>query len=228
MHPSHSFKQLVELYQNSGVNAIEFGIPSKNPLLDGSLIQNLHQIMRTSGVNFEKSLEILKSCQDLIKIPVFGMTYSDVVLETGEERFLSECKDAGLAGVIVPDMNVKQVKGIVSVKFVDIYNEEELIQSIGYDVIYLRISRALTGQKSLVDEERIRDTVKRIRKITRSLIVGGFGINSENDIRSMMSLGLDGLAISTSILRAIEELSLEDVSSRIRNFSDIINESYKI
>jgi hypothetical protein len=43
-----------------------------------------------------------------------------------------------------------------------------------------------------------------------------------------MSFGLDGLAISTSILRALEELPLDLVGRKIRSFSSSLKRSYKI
>ncbi len=226
-HPRYSSLELIKLYQETGVNAIEFGFPSANPWLDGPLIKRFHQLMRSSGIDYRKSFEIFDEIKSSINIPVFLMTYSDVVRGVGENKFLLDCKTHGFSGAIVPDMELGRTEGLMSVKFVDVYKDKLQDLKPDYDLFYLRASQAQTGQKAIIDEDRLKKVVDHLRRSTNSYIISGFGIETEEDTRKMMSYGFDGLAISTSILRAVEKTSLDQVREKIRSFSLAMRESYK-
>ena len=222
MHPRFSSLELVRLYEESGVNAIEFGFPSTNPWLDGLLIKNLHEFMRSSGLDYEGSMRIFSEIRSSIGIPTVLMTYSDVVLRVGERKFLSDCKTLGFSGAIIPDMDLGQMEGLTRVKFVDIYKDPLEDLQTDFDIFYLRTGQGRTGQRALVDEDRLKDMVRFLKKKTSSYIIGGFGIETEQDVRKMMSFGFDGLAISTSIIKAIGDQSLDIAREKITRFSSAI------
>jgi tryptophan synthase alpha chain len=227
-HPCYSTLELVKLYVASGINAIEFGFPSKNPWLDGPLIKRLHEFMRTSGIDYKNSHEIFSEIRSRVNIPVFLMTYSDVVLAVGERQFLVDCKLSGFSGAIIPDMELDRIEGLMNVRFVDIYKDDLKQLRFDYDLFYLRASKAQTGERPVIDEARLTRAIDYLKSNTNAPVISGFGIETEEDITRMMSFGLDGLAISTSILRALEELPLDLVGRKIRSFSSSLKRSYKI
>jgi tryptophan synthase alpha chain len=215
------------LYQNSGVSVIEFGVPSENPWLDGPTIRKMHHSMLESGIDFWKSLEIFRASKATVSIPAFVMTYSDAVLKVGETVFLSECRKAGFTGVIIPDMEIKPFEGLMTVRFLDVYQEQRLPKgSRNYDIFYLRISQRPTGQSAQVDESQLKKAIMNLRRKTDSLIIGGFGIKTTGEVEEMMSLGFDGLSISTEILRTIDENQLDVASMKTKVFAATINEAY--
>ena len=48
--------------------------------------------------------EFVKKIRVDIKIPMVFMTYANVVYSYGAEKFISNCKEVGIDGLILPDL----------------------------------------------------------------------------------------------------------------------------
>src|ERR1035437_7479693 len=91
----------------SGIAALEIGIPHSDPLADGPVIQRAGQIALEHGMTVEGCLE-LAAVVASEGTPVVLMTYINPILAYDPRKFAAEAAQAGVAGIIVPDLPVEE------------------------------------------------------------------------------------------------------------------------
>lgn len=92
--------------EEGGADAIEVGIPFSDPVMDGPVIQEASRRALEDGATPSSVLGTVKEAG--LGVPVALMTYANPVWHAGHASFLSECVDAGVSGVIVPDLPVDE------------------------------------------------------------------------------------------------------------------------
>ncbi|MBF1149630.1 MAG: tryptophan synthase subunit alpha, partial [Cloacibacterium normanense] len=96
--------EIMKTIQNSGADMMEIGMPYSDPVADGPVIQEAHELALKNGMTIAKLFSQLKSVKDEIKIPVILMGYINPVLSFGFEKFCEECANSGVSGLIIPDL----------------------------------------------------------------------------------------------------------------------------
>src|SRR5437879_5367414 len=91
----------------SGIAALEIGIPFSDPLADGPAIQHAGQAALENGMTVGACLE-LAAAVAREGIPIVLMTYINPILSHDPRRFAAEAAQAGVAGIIVPDLPVEE------------------------------------------------------------------------------------------------------------------------
>src|SRR5256886_3231973 len=87
----------------SGIAALEIGIPHSDPLADGPVIQRAGQVALEHGMTVSGALDVAKAV-GAEGVPVVLMTYINPVLSYDPRKFSAEAAQAGVAGVIAPDL----------------------------------------------------------------------------------------------------------------------------
>src|SRR5438046_8305080 len=95
----------------SGVAAIEIGIPHSDPLADGPVIQRAGQAALQHGMTVAGALEVAAGVAKE-GVPVVLMTYINPVLAYDPRKFAAETSQAGVAGVIVPDLPIEEAEPV--------------------------------------------------------------------------------------------------------------------
>ena len=95
---------LVRTAATSGADLIELGIPFSDPLADGRTIQASSQAALKGGVTVGKALGTAAAARRLTDVPILFMTYLNPILAFGLERFCRAAREAGIDGLIVPDL----------------------------------------------------------------------------------------------------------------------------
>src|SRR4029077_14787963 len=91
----------------SGIAALEIGIPFSDPLADGPVIQHAGQVALEHGMTVAASLELAAAIARE-GIPIVLMTYINPILSHDPRRFAAEAAQAGVAGIIVPDLPIEE------------------------------------------------------------------------------------------------------------------------
>src|SRR6266851_2772210 len=91
----------------SGIAALEIGIPFSDPLADGPVVQRAGQIALEQGMNVGAALEVAATIANE-GVPVVLMTYINPILAHDPRRFAAAAAQAGVAGVIIPDLPVEE------------------------------------------------------------------------------------------------------------------------
>src|SRR5215813_10474647 len=95
---------VMKALQDNGADMIELGMPYSDPLADGPVIQQSSSIALANGMTIKKLFEQLKEFRNEIHLPVLLMGYMNPVLQYGFEKFCSDAADAGIDGLILPDL----------------------------------------------------------------------------------------------------------------------------
>lgn len=207
-------KKFYSIMKNlQGIDIIEYGIPSENPFLDGSIIANAHKhVTHGLGVNAEISLSLIGGLTD-IKQPRFVMTYA----RDGRNLhgFIKLCLLNGIHGVFAPDVSIEEARRIslvvsslnmAYIGFIhDQMNENEIMQTIDLsDMVYLKVSPGTTGQRGEFCDSFIADLEERISRMRdhkRDLIIAtGIGIQSADQVEILSKLDINMIIVGTSLM----------------------------
>lgn len=97
-----------------GVAALELGIPSPDPHLDGPVIAAAARQASAGGATVASSLEVASRIAAATDVPVVLQTYAEPLLAYGPRRFALDAAAAGVAGAIVPDLAKGQRESVAT------------------------------------------------------------------------------------------------------------------
>lgn len=96
--------------EKAGADLIEIGIPFSDPVADGPVIQESNKIALNNGMNLKLLLHQVREIRRQAKLPIILMGYLNPVLQYGVEQFCTDASQAGVDGVILPDLPLHEFK----------------------------------------------------------------------------------------------------------------------
>ena len=134
-------EQIVYAMVDAGADLIELGIPFSDPTAEGPVIQEANVRALSAGTTTDKIFDLVRELRRGVTIPMIFMTYANVVFSYGTERFLSNCRDVGIDGLILPDVPYEEKEEFLpacrkyGVDFVSIVRENTDIPcAIGFGI----------------------------------------------------------------------------------------------
>lgn len=100
---------VVRAVVEAGADAVEVGIPFSDPVMDGPTVQRASVEALAAGATPDSVVAGLARITGDLPVPVVTMTYANVVLHPGPDGFAARLADAGVAGVILPDLPVDEL-----------------------------------------------------------------------------------------------------------------------
>ena len=97
-------EQLVLAAAEAGADLIELGIPFSDPTAEGPVIQGANMRALAGGVTTDLIFGLVRRLREQTQVPLVFMTYANVVFSYGTERFLTQAAQAGVDGLILPDV----------------------------------------------------------------------------------------------------------------------------
>ncbi len=88
----------------AGVKLIEIGMPFSDPLADGVAIQHSSEVALRHGMNLDIMFKQVAEITRTTGLTVVLMGYLNQLLTVGAENFLQACRQAGVSGLIIPDL----------------------------------------------------------------------------------------------------------------------------
>lgn len=183
--------------QQRGIDMIEVGMPFSDPLADGPVIQSAGTVALRNGMTTSLLFSQLRAVKDQVTIPLVWMGYLNVVMHYGFEAFFSDCREAGISGVIIPDLPfddyLSQVKPIADrydirvVMMITPETSDERIRFIDQHTdgfIYMVSSASITGAQQSFGEAKL-EYFRRINAMQlRNPRMIGFGISNRQTLES--------------------------------------------
>ena len=99
---------LLRAIADTGADAIEVGVPHSDPVMDGGVIQQASSAALAAGTRPADVFATIREAA--LDVPVAVMTYMNPVLRRGVEEFLDDVAEAGVSGMIVPDLPVDEAE----------------------------------------------------------------------------------------------------------------------
>lgn len=183
--------------QQHGIDMIEVGMPFSDPLADGPVIQSAGTVALRNGMTTSLLFSQLRAVKDQVTIPLVWMGYLNVVMHYGFEPFFSDCREAGISGVIIPDLPfddyLSQVKPIADrydirvVMMITPETSDERIRFIDQHTdgfIYMVSSASITGAQQSFGDAKL-EYFRRINAMQlRNPRMIGFGISNRQTLES--------------------------------------------
>jgi tryptophan synthase alpha chain len=213
-HPSK--KRSIEVGKRlaaSGIAALEIGIPHSDPLADGPVIQRAGQVALEHGMTVAGALEVAAAVAGE-GIPVVLMTYINPILAFDPRKFAAEAAQAGVAGVIVPDLPIEEaepVAGWLRAASLDTVfmvapttppDRIGVITSASSGFVYCVTVTGITGvRKELPDG--VLELFAEVKNRTTLPVAAGFGISRQEHLRALRGK-LDAAAVGSAIVEEVE------------------------
>ena len=202
----------------NGADLIELGIPFSDPTAEGPVIQGANLRALNGGIKTDMIFEFVKKIRVDIKIPMVFMTYANVVYSYGAEKFISNCREVGIDGLILPDLPFEEKDEFLPIchKYgVDLIsliaptsaNRISMIAKEAEGFIYLVSSLGVTGTRSEITTD-LGSIVKVIRENTDIPCAIGFGISTPEQAKKMADLS-DGAIVGSAIIKQLEKYGPE-------------------
>jgi tryptophan synthase alpha chain len=198
----------------SGAAALEVGIPFSDPLADGPVIQRAGQAARAAGTTVETCLEIASGIASEGAAPLVFMTYINPVLAYDPRRFAADAAQAGVAGVIIPDLPADEsgpvtgwlsAAGLDTIFLVAPTSTDDRIEaacraSTGF--VYCVTVTGITGARTELDPG-LRRLLGRVRSHTSLPVAAGFGISRPEHLETLKGVA-DAAVVGTALVAEVE------------------------
>jgi tryptophan synthase alpha chain len=218
---------VMKALQSAGADMIELGMPYSDPLADGPVIQQSSAVALANGMTIETLFEQLKKFRLHIQVPVILMGYLNPVLQYGFEKFCAEAAEAGIDGLILPDLP--------EYEFETLYGQ--VIQKYGLDFIFLvtpetteervkKLDALSTGFLYAVSSSSTTGSDKQMQPVEAYLerlqryglknpVLVGFGIKDKASFGAACAYA-NGAIIGSAYIRSLENVT--DIQSATVNF----------
>ncbi len=208
-------KDIVLLFEECGADIIEIGVPFTDPLADGPTIQMASERALKAGITLKKVISFVKDLRQSTRIPLVLMTYYNPVFKYEEENFLRDAKDAGVDGIIIPDLPPDEAKSLISssqkISLNTIFllaptSTPERIKKVAKasrGFIYYVSVTGITGSTLLLNGS-METLISEIRKYTDKPVAVGFGISTPDEASAISKVS-DGVIVGSAIVKRLNE-----------------------
>ncbi|GHT78574.1 tryptophan synthase alpha chain [Actinomycetota bacterium] len=197
---------------DAGADLIEIGIPFSDPIAEGPVIQDANLRALAAGTTVDKLFELVRKLRRQTSVPLVFLTYLNPVLHYGYNRFFATCQEAGIDGIIIPDLpydEKDEIKDVAAAHDVDIISliaptSASRVATIAHDAtgfIYLVSSLGVTGVRSQITTD-LESIISIIRQVTDIPVAVGFGIHSPEQAQQIAQLA-DGVIVGSAIVKII-------------------------
>lgn len=98
-------KEIIKVQEEAGTDVIELGVPFSDPAADGPVIQDASYRSIQLGTNIHKIFKAVEEVRNEgCEIPIVFMLYYNTILHYGVDAFVKKCTQAGVDGMIIPDL----------------------------------------------------------------------------------------------------------------------------
>ncbi|MFY0516052.1 tryptophan synthase subunit alpha [Streptomyces anulatus] len=204
-----SLDTLHALAEHAGV--LELGVPCADPVMDGPVIRAATEQSHAAGFRMRDVFLAARLLSAESPVNLLIMTYWGPVAAYGPERFAREARDAGVAGVIVPDLPADGTAWLSAARSAGLHtvllprhgaDDAELarIGAAGGGMVYAPGLPGLTGSTDPLDGG-LEAFVRRARDLTALPVGVGIGVSSPERARAVSEYA-DSVIVGSALIRA--------------------------
>lgn len=215
----------------SGVDIIEVGVPYSDPLMDGPVIQHAVAHALAGGTRVDDVFAATRAVRDA-GAPPLVMTYWNLVLRRGVDRFADDLLAAGGAGLITPDLvpdeagdwvAASERTGLDRVFLVAPSSTPERIDIVtratrGF--VYAASTMGVTGTRATVGSAAA-DIVERTRAHTDLPVCVGLGVSTGDQAAEVAGFA-DGVIVGSALVAVLG--SVREPAARCRALRELAGE----
>lgn len=216
-------KNVIKKLSATGVDLIEIGFPYSDPIADGPVIQASYTRALDDKVSAPQIFAAIKDLKGEELPPLVAMVSYAIVFRIGVDQFLTNCNEAGISGLIIPDLpgaEAAEVFEQVRSKGLDLIQlvapttprsrVKEILQSCSGFVYCIAVS-GITGERQDVADALL-EQLKWLREETSLPLAVGFGISQPEHVEPLRGLA-DGVIVGSAIVREFQKVADGDSNS---------------
>ncbi|MGY6530590.1 MAG: tryptophan synthase subunit alpha [Cyanobacterium sp.] len=231
-------ERAIALLAENGADMIELGVPYSDPLADGPVIQAAATRALQKGVNLDQVLDLVKRVVTKVSTPIILFTYYNPIFYRGAEQFLSQIAEAGVKGLVVPDLPLEEAEnflqlaeanGVEVTLLVAPTSPMERIKAIALKsqgFIYLVSVTGVTGMRNEI-QTRVKDLIAQLNSATDKPIGVGFGISEPSQATQIREWGADGVIVGSAFVKRLANQDPEDGLRAIGEFCAELKQAIK-
>lgn len=212
--------------QEIGVTAIEVGIPFTDPVADGPTIEKAGERALANGTNLRNVLETLQSFANEVTIPLVAMTYLNPILAYGVAAFARDAREAGIRGLIVPDMPLEEsgiiheelrAEGISLVQLVSLTSPPERIAKLAKaseGFIYAVTVNGITGARAEF-ANNLAAHFAQLKSFSSIPVLAGFGISTPEHVGHFGTFS-DGVIVGSKIVDSLAHDDWDTIETLVK------------
>jgi len=193
---------------------LEVGVPFSDPIADGPTIQRAAQRALAAGTTLAGVLDLVRDVRAGSDCPIVLLTYLNPVLQLGVERFCRTARDAGVDGVVIPDLPADEADLLIAparaVELDTIFlvaptTSDARIRLAGErsrGFVYCVSLTGVTGARAEVPPE-IEALLTRVKASTTRPVCVGFGISTPRHAAAVGRLA-DGVIVGSALVDLVE------------------------
>lgn len=186
-----------EALAEGGASYLEIQFPFSDPAADGPLIQDACTRALEAGFSVKEGFRFIEETLRRVPgMPIFLMTYGSLAVRRGVEEFIRRAVDAGVRGVIVPDLPFDYDEGLyetgkkLGIAVVPVLvpgtakHRLDAVKSMGPEFLYAALRSGITGTRTELGHENL--SFLEGLQGWGAKIFAGFGIATSEQVRMLM------------------------------------------
>ncbi|KPU43599.1 tryptophan synthase alpha chain [Oxobacter pfennigii] len=222
--------KLVYEMEEAGADIVELGIPYSDPLADGPVIQASSARALSKGIKIPHINDAVKTIRQKSGIPIVYLVYYNSVFKYGTQKFIQDAADAGIDGLIIPDLPLEERGetaevldsfGIHLIPLVAPTSKERIkkITENARGFVYCVSVAGVTGVRQDIETD-IKEYMEEISKHTSLPKALGFGISGPSMAQKFKSY-CDGIIVGSAyVSRVGQALSPGDAVASVKEFTE--------
>ncbi len=220
--------EIARYLELAGADIIEVGMPFSDPIADGPVIQNSSTIALRNGMTIAKVIEQTKIIRNTVTVPILLMGYFNPVLQYGVERFCREAVAAGVDGIILPDLPMREYQleyakvfascGMHNIFLISPTTSDDRIRAVdaGSSGFIYAVSSAATTGASTDFSPTLDAYLSRLRSLAlKNPWLVGFGISDHASFRKVCDYA-SGAIVGSAFVAMLETSA--DIEKDTREF----------
>lgn len=224
-----TLQRVVPALVEGGAALVELGIPFSDPLADGATVQESSHRALENGVTVGYCLQTARDLRHKgVDVPLIGMGYYNPLLSYGLERFAAACAEAGVDGIIVPDLPPDESGELLAalrrhgrdlIFMVAPTSTDEHIAAVARQAsgfIYCVSLTGVTGARESLPAD-LPEFIGRVRRFTDLPLAIGFGISTPEHVAQAGRLA-EGVVVGSALVKRLGAAPRERQPEEMRDF----------
>jgi tryptophan synthase alpha chain len=216
----------LKFLEESGATVVEVGVPFSDPVADGPTIQAAGIRSLEAGTTLKGILAELAAGKPSRNIPVVMMSYFNPIYVYGVETFAQECVEAGVDGLIIPDLPYEEEEiiteelakyGIALIRLAAITSPDERLEILAKQTegfLYAVTVTGITGARTSI-REGIELYLKKLKQFSKAPVLAGFGVSTPEQVRELGDSS-DGVVVGSRIIELFQNNDYDSIRELIQ------------
>ncbi len=204
---------------------VELGVPFSDPIADGPTIQRSSFLALKEDVDLKKIFSWVKRARRKHETPLILMSYFNPILAFGIESFFKEAKEAGVDGVIIPDLSLEESRdwfkkrnNIAVIFLAAPTSEKERLKEISKrsrGFLYCISVTGVTGARNDLPSYLFK-FLKEAREVSPLPVAVGFGISKGEQVEKLKGYA-HGIVVGSALIKPFLEKDTSQAPDSLKN-----------